>query len=269
MSATTTATARSTPAAGSGATLGVAIIALNSETRLAQCLDALAFADDIVVIDGGSTDSTVAIAQAHGARVIVEPQWPGFGPQKNRAVDALATDWVLSIDTDEIVTPELAGSIREAIRAPQADVYALDRLSNFCGDWIRHSGWYPDWVPRLFKRGTTRFSDDLVHERLVFEGPAARLKGQLLHYSYEDFETLLRKLDAYSSAGARQRLAAGQKGGLGRALARGVWAFFRTYLLRRGFLDGRAGFIIAAFNAQTVYYRFLKLDWAVRSGKRR
>ena len=249
-------------------TLGVAIIALNSEARLAQCLSAVAFADEIVVVDGGSRDGTVAIARAHGARVLVEPDWPGFGPQKNRAVAALATDWILSIDTDEIVSPELARSIDEALRAPGASVYALDRLSSFCGDWIRHSGWYPDWVPRLFRRDAARFSDDLVHERLVFDGHVERLEGKLLHYSYEDFETVLRKLDAYSSAGARQRFASGARGGLGRAIARGAWAFIRTYVLRRVFLDGRAGFMIAAFNAQTVYYRFVKLAWLARHSER-
>ncbi|AOJ81454.1 MULTISPECIES: glycosyltransferase family 2 protein [Burkholderia] len=240
-------------------TLGVALIALNAAARLAECLDALSFADDVVVVDGGSTDSTVEIAKAHGARVIVAVDWPGFGPQKNRAVAALDTDWVLSIDTDEIVTPELAASIQAAIRAPRAQVYALDRLSSFCGSWVRHSGWYPDWVPRLFQRESARFSDDLVHERLVFDGPSARLDGQLLHYSYEDFETVLRKLDAYSSAGAAQRREAGKRGGFAKALGRAAWAFARTYLLRRGFLDGRAGFMIAVFNAETVYYRFLKL----------
>jgi glycosyltransferase involved in cell wall biosynthesis len=249
-----------TPAsAAPAATLGVALIALNAAARLAQCLAALSFADDIVLIDGGSTDDTVAIAQAHGARVIAAPDWPGFGPQKNRAIAALSTDWILSIDTDEIVSPELAVSIRAALSANAAEVYALDRLSSFCGQWVHHSGWYPDWVPRLFKRGAARFSDDLVHERLVFDTPAARLSGKLMHYSYEDFETVLRKLDVYSSAGARQRRTAGQRGGFGKALTRGVWAFVRTYLLRGGFLDGRAGFMIAVFNAETVYYRFLKL----------
>jgi glycosyltransferase involved in cell wall biosynthesis len=249
----------STNAPAAAPTLGVALIALNSATRLAQCLAALSFADDVVVVDGGSTDDTVAIAQAHGARVIADPDWPGFGPQKNRAVAALSTDWILSIDTDEVVSPELAASIRAAIGAPRADVYAVDRLSSFCGQWVRHSGWYPDWIPRLFKRGSARFSDDLVHERLVFESPAARLEGKLMHYSYENFEAVLRKLDAYSSAGARQRRAAGATGGFGKALGRGAWAFIRTYVLRRGFLDGRAGFMIAVFNAETVYYRFLKL----------
>jgi glycosyltransferase involved in cell wall biosynthesis len=245
--------------AESAPTLGVALITHNAAARLAQCLEALSFADDIVVVDGGSTDGTASIAQAHRARVIVAPDWPGFGPQKNRAVAALSTDWILSVDADEVVSPELASSIRAAIRAPGAAVYAVDRLSSFCGDWVRHSGWYPDWIPRLFRRDTARFSDDLVHERLLFDTPAARLEGKLLHYSYEDFDTVLRKLDAYSSAGARQRCEAGQRGGFGKALGRGAWAFIRTYLLRRGFLDGRAGFMIAVFNAETVYYRFLKL----------
>ncbi|CAB3748767.1 glycosyltransferase family 2 protein [Paraburkholderia solisilvae] len=240
-------------------TLGVAIITKNAAARLAECLQSVAFADEIVVIDGGSTDATVDIARTYGARVLTETDWPGFGPQKNRALDALATTWILSIDADEIVTPELAVSIAAALAEPRAQVYALDRLSAFCGHWVRHSGWYPDWIPRLFRRGAARFSDDLVHERLVFSTPVERLAGKLLHHSYEDFETVLRKLDAYSTAGARQRHAAGQRGSFGKALARGAWAFVRTYVLRRGFLDGRAGFMIAVFNAGTVYYRFLKL----------
>jgi glycosyltransferase involved in cell wall biosynthesis len=246
-------------------TLGVALIALNAAPRLAQCLEALAFADQVVLIDGGSRDATAEIARQHGARVIVETDWPGFGPQKNRALDALDTDWILSIDTDEVVSPELAQAIRAAIAAPQASIYSVDRLSSFCGRWIRHGGWYPDWIPRLFKRGTARFSDDLVHERLVFDGPVSKLEGTLLHYSYEDYETVLRKLDAYSSAGAQQRFDRGARGGgLAQALPRGIWAFLRTYLLRRGFLDGGAGFMIALFNAQTVYYRFLKLELLTR-----
>ncbi|CAN7147785.1 glycosyltransferase family 2 protein [Caballeronia sp. LjRoot29] len=245
-------------------TLGIALITFNAAARLAQCLEAVSFADEIVVIDGGSTDATVGIAEAHRARVIEARDWPGFGPQKNRALDALTTDWVLSIDADEVVSPELGAAIRAALSKPQAEVYSVDRLSNFCGQWVRHSGWYPDWIPRLFKRGTARFSNDLVHERLVLTNPdstkVTRLQGKLMHYSYEDFETVLRKLDSYSTAGARQRHAAGKRGSLATAVLRGMWAFIRTYLLRRGFLDGRAGFMIAVFNAQTVYYRFLKLS---------
>lgn len=245
-------------------TLGVAIIALNARARLAQCLQALSFADKIVVVDGGSTDGTIEIAKAHGAIVVSAPQWPGFGPQKNRAVTALDTDWILSIDTDEVVTPELAVSIGEAIAAARSNVYALDRLSNFCGRWMAHSGWRPDWVPRLFKRGTARFSDDLVHERLVFDGSAAHLAGKLLHYSFDDFETVLRKIDAYSSAGAHQRLKAGRRqAGLRTAIVHGLWAFIKTYVTKGGFLDGRMGFVLAVSNAEGAYYRYLKLMLAL------
>lgn len=245
-------------------TLGVAIIALNARARLAQCLEALSFADKIVVVDGGSTDGTVEIAKGYGAFVVSAPEWPGFGPQKNRAVTALDTDWILSIDTDEVVTPELAHAIGEAIRTAQANVYALDRLSNFCGKWMAHGGWSPDWVPRLFKRGTARFSDDLVHERLMFEGEPAQLAGKLLHYSFDDFETVLRKVDAYSSAGARQRLKAGRRqAGLRTAIVHGLWAFIKTYVTKAGFLDGRMGFILAVSNAEGAYYRYLKLMLAL------
>lgn len=241
------------------ATLGVALITKNAETRLAECLSALAFADKIAVLDSGSSDATVQIAEAHGATVTVSNNWPGFGVQKNHAVAMLDTDWVLLIDADEVVTPELAAAIRAAIAAPEADVYRLNRLSSFCGHWMRHSGWYPDWIPRLFKRGAACFSDDLVHERLVFNGPAAALEGTFLHYSYETHADVLRKLDAYSEAGARQRHARGETATVAKAVGRGLWAFVRTWVIKRGFLDGAAGFQVAVFNAETVYYRFLKL----------
>lgn len=252
--------------------LGVAIITRDAARRLAECLAALSFADRIVVLDSGSRDDTLAIARAAGAEVHSTTDWPGFGPQKNRAVALLDTDWVLVVDSDEVVTPELAASIRAALTRQDADVFLLDRLSAFCGHWVRHAGWYPDWLPRLFRRGSARFSDDLVHERLDFTGRAQRLSGRLLHHSYEDSSDVLRKLDAYSSAGAAQRLARGQDAGLGKAIGRGAWAFVRTYVLRCGFLDGRAGFLIALFNAQTVFYRFVKLAemrQAERAGTRR
>jgi glycosyltransferase involved in cell wall biosynthesis len=257
----------------------VALITLNAAAHLDECLAALAFADHIVLIDGGSQDDTVAIARRHNATVHVHEDWHGFGVQKNRAVAALETDWILVIDADEIVSPELAQAIRrvsdakdgpapsgkprgksgdEQSHAP-GTVYALDRLSSFCGHWVRHSGWRPDAVPRLFRRGTARFSDDRVHERLVFTGPAVTLPGVLLHYSYDDIAAVLRKLDSYSAAGAQQRFERGASSSFGKAVTRGLWAFLRTYFLRRGFLDGQAGFMIAVFNAETVYYRFLRL----------
>ncbi len=241
--------------------LGVALITKNAERHLRHCLNAVRFADDIVVLDSGSTDATVAIARECGARVEIDTDWQGFGVQKNRAIARLQTDWILLIDADEVVSDGLAASIQAAIRPGRtaADTYALDRLSRFCGRWIRHSGWRPDTVPRLFRRGTAHFSDDRVHERLVFDGPAPTLDGVLLHYSYDDISEVLRKLDSYSALGAQQRFERGASAGLPKAISRALWAFLRTYFLKRGFLDGEAGFMIATLNAQTVYYRFLRL----------
>ncbi|WP_091910948.1 glycosyltransferase family 2 protein [Chitinasiproducens palmae] len=253
-------TATDAPRADAGTpTLGVAIITRDAGPRFAECLAAVAFADRIVVLDSGSRDGTVALARAAGGTVLEHSDWPGFGPQKNRAIEQLDTDWILVVDSDEVVSAALRDAIGAALRREDADVFALDRLSSFCGHWMHHAGWYPDWVPRLFRRGRARFSDDLVHERLVYSGAATRLSGQLLHYSYEDSASVLRKMAAYAEAGARQRFARGERATLGKAGARGAWAFVRTYVLKRGFLDGKAGLLVALFNAQTVFYRFVRL----------
>ncbi|XZG70623.1 glycosyltransferase family 2 protein [Chitinibacteraceae bacterium HSL-7] len=241
------------------ATLGVAIITKNAERRLDAVLAALTFADRVVVLDSGSTDSTLAIARAHGATVHTSTDWPGFGIQKNRALDLLETDWELLIDADEVVSPELARSISNAVMTGGSDVYVMNRLSSFCGHWMHHSDWFPDWVPRLIRRGRARYAPDLVHEKLLYEGAPGRLDGLLHHYSYESYEDVLRKLDQYSTLGAEQRHARGERGGLAKAVARGFWAFVRTYVIKQGFRDGSAGLQVAIFNAQTVYYRFLKL----------
>ncbi|SMC27340.1 Glycosyltransferase involved in cell wall bisynthesis [Andreprevotia lacus DSM 23236] len=247
-------------------TLGVALITKNAAAHLAECLHSVAFADRVVVLDSGSSDDTLAIAAAHGAQIGSTADWPGFGPQKNRALALLDTDWILALDADEVVTPELAAAIRAAVTADNGPVHTLRRRSSFCGQWIRHSGWYPDDVPRLFKRGSARYSDDLVHERLLFDGTAPMLAGELLHYSYDSYEQVLAKINQYSTAGAQQRMARGKSSGVAKAALRGGWAFFRTYVLKRGFLDGGAGFAIAVMNAETTYYRFLKLGWLQRQG---
>ena len=185
-------------------TLGVALITKNAAAHLDACLQAVAWADRIVVVDSGSSDDTLAIARRHGAQVHSTPDWPGFGIQKNRCIDLLDTDWVLALDADEVLSAELAQEIRAALAQPQADVYALPRLSNYCGRWMYHSGWYPDLVPRLFRRGKARYSEDLVHERLIFTGPLARFEHELLHYSFDNLSQVLDKVNSYSTAGAQQ-----------------------------------------------------------------
>jgi hypothetical protein len=169
-------------------------------------------------------------------------------------------DWVLSLDADERVTPELRAEIEMTLRSEQeSDTYLVPRLSNYCGRFMRHSGWYPDLLPRLFLRGKARFSDDLVHERLIAEGETGKLHGLLLHYAFEDLEEVLHKVNQYSSAGAQMMQKRGRQASLTGAVLRGIWSFIRTYILRRGFLDGREGFMLAVSNAEGTYYRYLKL----------
>jgi glycosyltransferase involved in cell wall biosynthesis len=247
--------------------LSVVIITRDEEEAIGAALDSVAFADEIVLLDSGSRDRTVEIARSRGAKVIETTDWPGFGAQKNRALDHATRDWVFSLDADERVTPELRAEIEAIVKGGATrDAYDVPRLSSYCGRYMRHGGWWPDHVTRLFRRGKARFSDDLVHERLVVDGSTGRLKGQLLHEAFGDFEEVLRKVDQYSTANARMMHARGKRGSLASAILHGGWAFFRTYVLHAGFLDGRHGFMLAVSNAEGTYYRYLKL---MRLGEKR
>jgi glycosyltransferase involved in cell wall biosynthesis len=240
--------------------ISVILITKNEAERLPRCLESVRdIADEIIVLDSGSTDATQEIARRYTDKVYSSPDWPGFGPQKNRVLDYATGDWVLSLDADEWLTPELAAEIRTILRNPVAEVYEVPRLSSFCGRPMRHSGWWPDHVARLFRRGAARFSNDLVHERLVFSGVAIRLKNPLRHETYRNLDEMLVKLNRYSTDGAQNHLNHGKRGGLSKAIGRGLWAFVRTYFIRAGFLDGREGFLLAVANAETTYYRYLKL----------
>ena len=227
---------------------------------IARCLESVAWADDIIVLDSESTDGTPDIARKLKARVATATDWSGFGPQKNRAVDLAAGDWVLSLDADEWVTLELRAAIERALAAPDNNVaFRMPRLSSYCGRFMRHSGWWPDRVTRLFRRGHARFSDDRVHERLIVDGPVGTLNEPLLHEAIRDLDEALVKMNAYSTAGAMTQLERGGKASLAGAVWHGAWTFFRTYVLRGGFLDGREGFMLAVSNAEGAYYRYLKL----------
>jgi glycosyltransferase involved in cell wall biosynthesis len=245
--------------------LSVILITHNEAGNIAACLESVAFADEWIVVDSGSTDGTADIARAKGAKVVVTTDWPGFGAQKNRALAQATGHWVLSVDADERVSPELALGIRQAVSSDGgAAGYELSRLSNFCGQWMRHGDWYPDRVLRLFRRETGRFSNDLVHERLLVDGRVERLAGELLHHSMPSLDSALDKMNRYSSSGAEGKVAAGRQGGLGAALLHGGWAFVRCYILHRGFLDGRLGFVLAVYVAEGTYYRYLKIGLLAR-----
>jgi len=273
------------------ATLSVILITKNEADNIDACLDSVAFADEIIVVDSGSTDATRDIAAARGARVVLTEDWPGFGPQKNRALELAGGEWVLSIDADERVTPELAREIQSildsdrraapftaaatATPGPSASsvysgaatavsgdmpcAYRIARLSNFGGRWIRHSGWWPDHVLRLFRRGTARFKDVAVHESVVTDRPVGTLKGHFLHYPYASLEHYIAKINHYSSEAAAMMHARGKRTSVLGAWGHATWTFVRIYLLRKGFLDGREGFILAMMGAAGSFFRYTKL----------
>ncbi|WP_435628143.1 glycosyltransferase family 2 protein [Candidatus Ferrigenium straubiae] len=247
--------------------LSIVLITKNEAANIRDCLQSVSWADEIVVVDAGSTDDTVSICKEVGAQVYVHPDWPGFGPQKNRALGYASKDWVFSIDADERVTPELRAELIQAMNEGRVQGFYLPRLSQFCGKFIRHSGWYPDYVLRLFKRGAGRFSDSLVHESVLLTGRTDRLKNPLLHYSYLTADDVQRKVEHYSAAAAQQMFQSGKRSTWLAAALRAGWAFVRTYVLRLGVLDGIAGLSIARMNARTTYLKYRKLE-ALRAASR-
>ena len=240
-------------------TLAVTVISKNEVDFIGICLDSVKWADEIIVVDSGSTDGTVELCRGYTDKIMLT-DWPGFGPQKNRALAMATSEWVLSLDADEQVSPELKQEILSVISAP-GDYVAFDlpRRSSYCGRRIRHSGWWPDYVPRLFRRGSARFSNDLVHERLIVNGHIGRLREPLIHVAFENLEDVLGTMNRYSTMGARMMHDRAKKATMATALLHGFWSFFHTYVVRAGFLDGREGFMLAISNAEGTYYKYLKL----------
>ena len=241
------------------ATLSVIVITKNEAESIGTCLKSVRWADEIIVVDSGSTDGTVAICREYTDKIFVT-DWPGFGAQKNRALDLATGQWVLSLDADEYSTPELRDEIKAAIKDPEGKVaFRMPRLSNYCGRFMRHSGWWPDYIIRLFLRERGRFSDDLVHERLVVNGPTGTFSNPIIHKAFENLEEVIQTMNSYSLAGARMMHKEKRRSGLLIALSHGFWSFVHTYIIRAGFLDGREGFMLAVSNAEGTYYRYLKL----------
>lgn len=244
--------------------LSAIIITKDEAANIGDCLESLAFCDECVVVDSGSSDDTMQIAAQKGARVEMHA-WKGFGPQKNYALSLAQGDWVLSVDADERVSSALAQAIQTAMNGT-ADGYEIPRRSSFCGRMMRHSGWFPDRVLRLFRRGTARFTDDVVHERVVCDGAVARLDEPLLHYPVARLEDAIRRIDQYSTLGAERLLASGRRVSALSGVTHGAGTFLRVYLLQLGFLDGAAGFMLAVANAEGAYYRYQKAWLRQRRG---
>lgn len=240
--------------------LSVIIISRNNMATMRRCLASVAWADEIVVVDSGSTDGTLEIARELATQVHQTADFPGHGPQKNRALDRATGEWALSLDSDEWVTPELRAEIEAAMAAPgDRAAFRMPRRSSFCGRFLRHSGWWPDYVTRLWRRGRARFSEDHTHDRVVVDGRIGRLRQPVMHEAVTDLEQMVDKINMYSSRSAAMFHQAGRRASLATALLHGGWAFFRTYVLRLGFLDGREGFMLAVINAENSYYRYAKL----------
>ncbi|MGR8932759.1 MAG: glycosyltransferase family 2 protein [Gammaproteobacteria bacterium] len=244
--------------------ISVIIITLNEEENIRACLESVVWADEIVVVDSGSSDATREICREFTDKILLNENWQGYGYQKNLALQQATGDWVLSLDADERVSQELRRALQAVIASPQADAYALPRQAYFLGKAMRHGGWWPDYVVRLFRRGKGRFSDVIVHETVQVQGSVKKLKEPIIHYSYVSLEQLLAKINKYSSAGALQAQAKNKRGSMMKALGKGCWTFFRAYCLRAGFLDGAAGLIAALAKAEETYYRYLKLAYLQR-----
>ncbi len=246
--------------------LSVVVIAQEAAAQLTDCLASVAFADEIVLVDSGSRDATRDIAQRLGARVI-EKEWLGFGPQKQFAVDQARHDWVLCLDADERVSPELAASLRRALEAPAAPVYRMARRNRFLGRWLRHGEGYPDWCTRLFDRRQARWSDAAVHEKVLFAVTPGTLEGDLLHESAEDLGRYFEKQNRYSALAARQLFEHGRTAGPAELLLSPLVRFAKFYLLRLGFLDGVPGLVHIAIGCAASFMKYAKLIELQRAGR--
>ncbi len=245
------------------------LITRNAASRLDACLASLAFCDEIVLVDSGSTDNTRAIAANHRARVI-DKDWLGFGLQKQFAVDQARNDWVLCIDADERVPPALAASIAAALAQPVSVVYRMARCNRFLGRWLRHGEGYPDWSARLFDRRSARWSDDPVHEKVLYAVTPGTLQGELLHESAEDLADYLEKQNRYTTLAATQLHESGRTGNALHLLASPVVRFVKFYFFRLGCLDGLPGLahtVIGCMNSFMKYAKLIELDRVARSNR--
>ena len=238
--------------------ISATIITFNEERNLPRAIESLRCADEIVVMDSGSNDRTTEIAEKLGARVVESP-WPGYANQKNLAAEQATYDWILSIDADESLSEALEGEIWQLKKSgPQFDAYTMPRLAQYLGRWIHHSGWYPDRKVRLYDRRKARWEGPYVHESVKVNGRIGHLQSNLLHFTCNSLSEHLKTMDRYTTLAAEQLLATGQKVTWGRLILEPPWTFFRTYVLKLGFLDGIEGLAIANMAALYNFVEYAK-----------
>ncbi len=238
--------------------ISATLITKNEEQNLPRALRSLGCCDEIIVVDSGSTDRTVEVARRLGAKVI-ERDWAGYAAQKNFAAEAAENDWILALDADEALSQELQSELANLKnQGPTFDAFRFPRLAEYLGKWIFHSGWHPDRKVRLYDRRKARWVGEFVHESVEVDGSVGELRGNLLHYTCPTFSRHMQTVDRYTSLAAREMIARGQRVTLGRLLLGPPWAFFRTYVLKLGFLDGFRGLIIAHMAAFYVFAKYVK-----------
>jgi glycosyltransferase involved in cell wall biosynthesis len=240
------------------APLSAVLITRNAAAVLEPCLDSLAFVDEVVVVDSSSNDGTAELAQRKGAHV-VQKEWLGFGRQKQFAVEQASHDWVLCLDADERVSPQLAQSIESALAAPVSPVYRMARRNRFLGRWLSHGEGYPDWSPRLFNRLNARWSDDLVHEKVLFAVTPGTLEGDLMHESSDDLSSYLERQNRYTTLAARQAFEEGRNANLVHLFLSPMVRFLKFYFMRLGFLDGLPGLLHISIGCMNSYVKYMKL----------
>ena len=239
--------------------LSVVVITRNEAANIRAALESVRWAEELVVVDSGSTDDTLRIAGEIADRVTAH-DWAGYGAQKNHATELAAHDWVLSLDADERVSPALAREIRALLQAePAARGYRIPRVTRYLGRWIRSTDWYPDHQLRLYDRRAARWNDRLVHESVAVDGPVRRLRGELEHHAYRDVSHHLQTIDRYTTLAARQMHREGRRAGWVDLVVRPPAAFLRNYVVRRGVRDGVHGLIVSLLNAGYVLLKFVKL----------
>lgn len=242
------------------AALSVIVLTRNEEENIAECLSGVAWADEVIVIDSGSTDATMAIAKRFTPLVISLP-WKGYGAARNNGIQRATGEWVLWLDADERVPPELADEIRRVVRAndPSVAGYSVARRAYFCGKWIRHAGWYPSRVVRLFRKELGRLTESNVHERLLLKGPTGELRNDLLHFTDPSLQHYFEKFNTYSTLAAQDMMTAGRKFRIVDIVVRPLYQFLKMYILRLGVLDGIHGFILSTASSAYVFAKYAKL----------
>ncbi|XZF13950.1 glycosyltransferase family 2 protein [Chitinophagaceae bacterium MMS25-I14] len=250
--------------------ISVVIITKNEEQNLPRCLHSVKnVADEIIVLDSFSEDDTLNIARSFGAKVYTH-KFEGYVTQKNLAAQKAGCDWVLSLDADEALSPELEQSVLQVIKAPQHDAYRFSRLTNYCGKWIKHCSWYPDKKVRLFRKNAGEWEGDQIHESWELHDKNAvvgELKGDLLHYSYYSFSDHIRQIEKFTEIAARAAAAKGKNCSLLKIWLGPKWRFFTDYILRLGFLDGYSGYMVCKYSAWAAFAKYSKIRQYARSQK--